>query len=107
MTSWAGALGRGQLSSLGLFLPGKTRACAANSRPVNAPDFHATDPRCAQERARSVVAKWGRQIAELLVDSRLIAKATVFSKYASKNRLHQEKSQDLQVLVQRILTGLR
>jgi len=54
--------------------------------------------RCAQECAHASAAICGHRVAELLADSRLKAKATVFWKSPAKSASVAKNSQDPQVL---------
>ncbi len=49
--------------------------------------FYVTIPCCVQECAQSITAKHASRIVELVVDSSLRGKATVFQKHASEIRL--------------------
>ena len=53
--------------------------------------FHMTIPCCAQKCAHSIAEERANRIAELIVDSRLIGKATVFRTGIIEESLSQEK----------------
>jgi hypothetical protein len=69
--------------------------------------FHVMFLQYAQECAHPIVTISVTQIRELIALQAVSAKAAVFQKYASKIRLHQENSQDPQVLARTILAGPR
>ncbi len=66
-----------------------TDVCSGRAKagPMIETRFYVTIPCCAQECAQSISAKHASRIVELVVDSSLRGKATVFQKHASEIRL--------------------
>ena len=63
---------------------------AAKIGPMEDSRFFETVLHCAQKCALTIASISGPRIAEVVLDSRLRPKATVFQKYASEIRLHEK-----------------